>query len=673
MKKEQFLKQNSVFSAINDMNQAVLYSKTPEELLNKACSAMLAHEDYCLIWVGTQPQGKEEIIPMAAVTSNQEKKMNCLTIIEQIFLEWDPNENPAVQCLITQKPIILRTSGFKNAPLKMQEIAQNTGISSYIAFPMLWDEKNPSVLNIFSKVSTSFNQNEIDFINNVATDISLALYSLKTTKRLKRESSLNQEIIETVKAILISTCHGGHILTFNTQAEIVTEYSRHEALNKFWIDLLIPNNNKQEILNIFTSIMKGHPNISNFHSEILCKDGQKKIINWHGAISPVLEESEIGCVLIGIDITEQLKADKELEKVRANWEKIFSAIQDPIMIVDKNCKIIQANLAALTASRKKQEEIINKGVCEVLHGEGRPYEIDCPLETLIRQNKSHILDTTLKGLNGDYLLTILPIPHQKNTLLIARDYSEEKVRKAEAMRAAQLASIGELAAGVAHEINNPINGIINYAQLILDEIEGTMIKNPVLKQMTKKIIQEGERIAGIVKNLLSFARQKEEILEDIFIKKLLEDSISLVKHQLEKNGIIIKIEIEKNLPFIKGNFQQLQQVILNLISNARYALNEKYPKWDQNKIIEISENKIHEKNEEVILIKVKDYGIGISQDIIERVIDPFFSTKPAGEGTGLGLSISHGIIKDHHGNLWLESKPDKDTIAYIKLPVDKKN
>ncbi len=670
MKKEQFLKQNSVFSAISDMNQAVLYSKTPEELLHKACKAMLAHEDYCLIWVGTQPQGKEEIIPMAAVTSNLENKKNCLAIIEQIFLEWDAKENPAVQCLISQSPVILRTKSFKNAPNKMQEIAKNAGISSYIAFPLLWDEKNPSVLNIFSKVSTSFNQNEIDFIRNVATDISLALYSLKTAKKLRRESTLNQEIIETVKAILISTCHGGHILTFNTLAEKLTGYTRHEALNKFWIDLLIPEDDRQEILRIFTTIMKGNLNLSNFQSEILCKNNEKKIINWHGSISPVLEDSEVGFVLIGTDVTEQVKSDRELEKVRANWEKVFAAIQDPILIVDKNCKIIQANLATLTSSRKKLEEIINMGVCEALHGGGRPNGIDCPLETLIKQNKPHILDTKLKGLNGEYLLTISPVPQQENTLLIARDYSEEKVRKAEAMRAAQLASIGELAAGVAHEINNPINGIINYAQLILDEIEGSMVSSPVLKQMTKKIIQEGERIACIVKNLLSFARQKEESLEDISVIKVMEDSISLVKHQLEKNGIVMKVDIENNLPFIKGNFQQLQQVFLNLISNARYALNEKYPKWDQNKIIEVCANKILEKNDEFILIKIKDYGIGISQDIIERVIDPFFSTKPAGEGTGLGLSISHGIIKDHKGNLWLESKPDKETSAYIKLPVE---
>ena len=203
-----------------------------------------------------------------------------------------------------------------------------------------------------------------------------------------------------------------------------------------------------------------------------------------------------------------------------------------------------------------------------------------------------------------------------------------------------MAAIGELASGVAHEINNPINGIINYAQIILDEPD-----DPDSHDNLNNIISEGKRIAGIVSNLLDFARRREEILPARHIEKIVSSSLQLVAHLLEKDGILCSVDIEESLPPLLCNEQQLQQVFLNLISNARYALNKRYPQPCPNKQLHIRGEFFKQNKTPFVRLRFTDHGVGISPDIQERIFDPFFSTKPKGEGTGLGLSISHGLLR----------------------------
>jgi len=228
-----------------------------------------------------------------------------------------------------------------------------------------------------------------------------------------------------------------------------------------------------------------------------------------------------------------------------------------------------------------------------------------------------------------------------------------------------MAAIGELAAGVAHEVNNPITGIINLAQLLLDDSE----KESLQAELLDRIVQEGERIALITKNLLSFARESKNDNEPIGIVQVIRDSVSLVEHQCRKDGIRIITDYSADPCQVSGNFTQLQQVILNLLSNARFALNERYPESSPEKIIEISCTPfIMEDRKPVIQICIKDSGTGIPQGILKRLFEPFFTTKPSGKGTGLGLSISYGIVQDHGGIIKVDSIMHKYTKMIIELP-----
>ncbi|MBW1790983.1 MAG: PAS domain-containing sensor histidine kinase [Deltaproteobacteria bacterium] len=253
---------------------------------------------------------------------------------------------------------------------------------------------------------------------------------------------------------------------------------------------------------------------------------------------------------------------------------------------------------------------------------------------------------------------------EPKALILLRDITEQKFIEAETMRAGQLASLGELAAGVAHEINNPINGIINYAQLLEDDAE-----NSETIELLGRIIKEGERVAVIVKNLLFFARQHEEEAEEIDVETVIDDSLALINHQFRKDGIILEKDIPLSLPMINVNPQQLQQVFLNLFSNARHALNQRYSGKDPNKQLIIRCRDVMREGKSYVRTEVTDMGTGIPEDIIPNIFDPFFSSKEPGEGTGLGLSISHGLIKDFEGFLGVDSTLGERTTFIVDLPA----
>ncbi|MFW2368327.1 MAG: ATP-binding protein, partial [Desulforhopalus sp.] len=380
-----------------------------------------------------------------------------------------------------------------------------------------------------------------------------------------------------------------------------------------------------------------------------------------------IERGQVGMVMIGIDETENLATDQQLHMLTARWEKIFIAIQDPALVVSNDNIILEANPATCSASRKRRDQVIGSTVCDILHG-GHGDNTPCPLEQFIGYQKTQISETELLGLHGLYMLTVTPLIEENGeinaTLLLARNLTEEEVVRAEAVRVAQLAAIGELASGIAHEINNPINGIINYARIILDDPNDPEVGDNLLS-----IIGEGKRIAGIVSSLLDFARRREEALAPAHICKIVTSSLQLVNHLLKKDGISCSVDIDPSIPELVCNEQQLQQVVLNMISNSRYALNKRYPEPCPEKKIEI-DGSIHKDGDSPgVRLSFTDYGGGIPPEIRDRLFDPFFSTKPKGEGTGLGLSISHGLIRDHDGYIHVQSKLGEWTRFTIDIPI----
>lgn len=269
----------------------------------------------------------------------------------------------------------------------------------------------------------------------------------------------------------------------------------------------------------------------------------------------------------------------------------------------------------------------------------------------------HTIKTPLKDENGAII----------GILGVFLDVSEKVSLQMEAVHVRHLVSLGELAAGVAHEINNPIMGVINCAQILFDKSSAGSRERDV----SNRIIKEGKRIANIVSRLLSYAR-RSETKESVKIQELISEALILTEAQLNKEGILISVNVPQQLPSIFVHPQQIQQVFLNLISNARYALNQKYPGEHAGKTLDIYTQQIAINNYPYIRIVFYDKGTGIPASVLGKVMDPFFTNKPKGKGTGLGLSISHGIISGHGGKLSVESIEGEFTRITILLPAAQK-
>ena len=246
--------------------------------------------------------------------------------------------------------------------------------------------------------------------------------------------------------------------------------------------------------------------------------------------------------------------------------------------------------------------------------------------------------------------------------------------QAQLIQSEKMAAIGQLSAGVAHELNNPLGGILGYAQFALEKMESRDSKNitdkdiEAFKRYLRDIESQSRRCKGIVQNLLKFSRSSSQSMEftETDINATIEDTLVFVEHQLMMNRITLKKNLYQTLPKIHGNAGQLQQVFTNIIINAMHASDP-----GSELCVETRYSPPLGEFSGAIEISFIDQGRGISRENLKKIFEPFFTTKDVGKGTGLGLSVSYGIIKEHGGEIKAESEAGKGTTFTIIIPVEK--
>ncbi len=358
--------------------------------------------------------------------------------------------------------------------------------------------------------------------------------------------------------------------------------------------------------------------------------------------------------------------ERKFRKLSQEFHTLLNAISDTLILLSPGLEVLWTNRGN-TLELNDSASDASGHYCSKLLRDRSAFHEDGPISRCFNTAEKEVAVVTHDGAVLD--VRAFPVKEAdtvNSVLLLVSDITEKMAMQAEAMHAAHLASLGELAAGVAHEINNPITGIINYGQILINECSpGSMAKD-----IGERIVKEGERIGRIVKTLLTYARDGREEKKSTPVPVVLEESIILTQAQIRKEGIDLKMDLSSDLPEVHANFQQLQQCFINIINNARFALNEKYPGRHKDKRFVISGERATMSGRPYVRIIFYDQGVGISAHELSMVTKPFFSTKPFGKGTGLGLNITQKIIEDHGGTLNFESVKGEFTRVVIDLPVN---
>jgi two-component system cell cycle sensor histidine kinase/response regulator CckA len=370
--------------------------------------------------------------------------------------------------------------------------------------------------------------------------------------------------------------------------------------------------------------------------------------------------------IIGREKLFKREITKELLASRKHFEATLNNISEGILELTSELKIVYINPAAVSIIGIPEETVLSKNFTGLFNEKHRERIIDA-FENPGNKKQLISSEAPVELNKKQVTLNIIPIKNdeQNPILVILKDVTQRKKMEAQIQHAQRMEAIGTLAAGVAHEINNPISGIMGYAE-ILKQRYHEQGRN---EDIPSKIIKESDRIAKIVKNLLSFAKDWQEESRSARIKDILLNTLGMIKGRMAKDRIKLSVDVSNNLPDIKARSYEIQQVFLNILSNANYSLNQRFPGSNENKFLGIQAKTVKLEDQNYVRTIFYDRGTGIPKNILNKVCDPFFSTKPPSNGTGLGLSISHGIIKNHRGKLLLESVEGEYTKVMVDLPA----
>ena len=341
----------------------------------------------------------------------------------------------------------------------------------------------------------------------------------------------------------------------------------------------------------------------------------------------------------------------EVVRGKQQWEDTFKAVDDMIIVFDKNLNVLQFNDSVRSFFQLKEHSpsfALLRKECKSI------------IEETFRSQRTGFRDIFFEN-NSICETYTYPVQNHENrvygVILYLKDVTEKRKMEAQLLHSGKLAAIGEMAAGIAHELNSPLTAILGNSQLLLRNKE----KDDPSYILLNDIKNCGDRCKRIIKSLLTFSRQDEYIFGTFSLNEGIYQVLNLLRYQIEKNEIIIILELDEELPEIEGSQQQIEQIIINLILNARDAL-EVSDK--ENKEITIITSRL----EDEVQLTVQDNGIGIEENRLSEIFHPFHTTKEAEKGTGLGLSVSFGIANAHGGTLEVSSIVKEGSTFRLRLP-----
>jgi len=539
------------------------------------------------------------------------------------------------------------------------------------------------------KLISKSKTNEISIL---ATTINNMIDSIQTSRQeIKNERDFSMEIINGSPDIICGLKKNGNVSFVNQRAEAITGYKPEELVGKNWWNLLVTENEKEltKIREKVNSTLQ-----QNMEIKLKTKSGDLRVLLWNTL--PVYFTGRRNIDILGncLDITDRKNAEEKLKYLQEYFQNIISAMPSIIIGIDSKGNITQWNDRAKSMFPAIQNK--NKSVYDL----DIDWNIDRNLITQIistgKIKKISLQNVLVNDSHYYFEMIIYPLVDKNfNGAVIRIDDITEKVKMEEMMvQSEKMISVGGLAAGMAHEINNPIAGMLQNATVLKNKLSVTKKKNIdiareisldmeklqqyiEMRKINKHldlIQQSGQRAAEIILNMLSFARKSDSRFTYADISELIEQTLKILatdynvikKYDFQK--ITIKKHYQENLPKIRCETTKLEQVFMNVLKNGAEAMydnsNEAFtPQFNIN---------VYTKGKD-LFVEIENSGPAIPPDIRKRIFEPFFTTKKKGKGTGLGLSVSYFIVTRHHdGAMWVESDENNKTKFVIRLPIKTK-
>jgi len=489
------------------------------------------------------------------------------------------------------------------------------------------------------------------------------------TERKRAEEALGQSeekyrtILEEMEDAYFEVDLGGHFTFVNNSVCRDLGYSRKELIGMSYKDYTVEDD-IDSVFRVFNEVYQtGVPN-KGFPWKTIRKDESYGFAETSVALLRDDKSEIIGFRGVGRDITERKRAEEALRQSEENYRALFDSMVICTFVLDaETMKVVMGNQAAAEMfGFSSAEEAIGINPFDFIPPEDRERVLESAGKELFEQDlrRTHEARAVTKDGREIWIsVTGARIMHGGRLagLISFTDITEQKQQNERLMMADRLASIGELAAGAAHELNNPLTSILGFSQLLME----MDIPDDIREDLTL-INSEAQRAANVTKNLLTFARKHAPVKQLNQINNIIEDVLKLRAYEHKINSIKVERQLAPGLPEIMVDYFQIQQVLLNVIINAEYFMTEAHNRGT----LTITTKK----QNGTVRISIADDGPGIPSEKLSRIFDPFFTTKEAGKGTGLGLSICHGIVTEHGGQIYARNQRGKGATIVVELPIN---
>jgi histidine kinase len=401
----------------------------------------------------------------------------------------------------------------------------------------------------------------------------------------------------------------------------------------------------------------------------IAKDGAET--HWLVRTTPIRNEKGeiVAAMEMSLDITRRKQLEEKLEKSEKKYYAIFNNIPNPVFVLDvDSLEILDCNESVTAVYGYEKQDLIRRPFTELFFEEER--------NRFAREMKSMSMLSQVRHLHKSGRILFVNIrsspseyPGKRVLLATTSDITKRLETEQQLIQASKMATLGEMATGVAHELNQPLAVIKTASSYFMRKVKkGEKIADNILLTMSEEIDSHVDRATKIINHMRQFGRKDEMTLEEVQVNDVMARAFEIFKQQLKVRGIEVVWRTGTSLPVILGDPGRLEQVFINLLINARDAIEEKwqgqeYSPGDKKIILS---SRVEGKK---VVISVCDTGMGIPEGIISRIFEPFFTTKKVGKGTGLGLSISYGIVKDCGGEIKAVSHEGGGACFVITFPV----